>query len=433
MEPLTDREALEKRLKDKITVLDNGCHKWCNETIDPPLTNMKKHDGQRKSILTHKFLYEQYHSAIIVKDLILKRICDTKNCLNPVHFELTDRTKTETKEETWERMMRQTERVDDHIIWIPSNGGIGFRGKTQAAHRVSYIIHKNNMEPIPTHNANGKALVIRHICKVKGCINPHHLEIGTQSENLYDDKLRDGTLNRGEKSHTAKITEELASKIKLSRREKGEPGYKTVKERAEHFGVRYCVVYNIDSGHSWRYIPDKNGKASPDLRERDKQIKDKARIRVWTPEEYEAIIPMLKLQVVYTSENKKDPSVDGDCWEFTGSKDEKNYGRMSYLGVHSRTHILACESKNGRRRKPDEVTRHLCGNHPCCNPEHVKFGTHSENGLDNVKHNGRSILKKEDVLAIRASDEPNAVLGKRYNMGTSYIWQIKKRQKWKHI
>jgi hypothetical protein len=54
-------------------------------------------------------------------------------------------------------------------------GSASMNNKTILAHRKSYIINKGD---IP------KGLVIDHLCKVKSCINPEHLEAVTQKENV---------------------------------------------------------------------------------------------------------------------------------------------------------------------------------------------------------------------------------------------------------
>jgi HNH endonuclease len=44
-----------------------------------------------------------------------------------------------------------------------------------AAHRVSYLLHIGN---IP------EGLVIDHVCRVRNCVNPEHLEVVSQKENV---------------------------------------------------------------------------------------------------------------------------------------------------------------------------------------------------------------------------------------------------------
>ena len=46
-------------------------------------------------------------------------------------------------------------------------GGITFNGKTCRAHRVSYTIFKGEIPP---------GLELDHLCRVRCCVNPDHLE-----------------------------------------------------------------------------------------------------------------------------------------------------------------------------------------------------------------------------------------------------------------
>ena len=51
-------------------------------------------------------------------------------------------------------------------------------GQLMCAHRLAWEAH--NAEPIP------EGMVVMHTCDNGGCINPNHLTLGTQRDNLID-------------------------------------------------------------------------------------------------------------------------------------------------------------------------------------------------------------------------------------------------------
>lgn len=71
--------------------------------------------------------------------------------------------------------------IDNNGCWIWNGaihksgyGQIKWEGKSTVAHRVIYTIFKGE---IP------KGLVIDHLCNIKKCVNPEHLEAVTYAEN----------------------------------------------------------------------------------------------------------------------------------------------------------------------------------------------------------------------------------------------------------
>lgn len=79
-----------------------------------------------------------------------------------------------------ERIMQHSDRSSDCWLWTRSLDGKGYAsikvdGRMQLAHRLSYT---SLVGPIP------KGLVLDHLCRVRRCVNPAHLEPVTDRENI---------------------------------------------------------------------------------------------------------------------------------------------------------------------------------------------------------------------------------------------------------
>lgn len=93
-------------------------------------------------------------------------------------------------------------------ITTPSGyGSFALNGKTQYAHRLS--LSHSLQRPL------GNKLVVRHSCRNRHCLNPEHLQEGTQKDN-YDDSVIDGTNAKGERNGSSKLTEQQVREIRAS-------------------------------------------------------------------------------------------------------------------------------------------------------------------------------------------------------------------------
>lgn len=107
------------------------------------------------------------------------------------------------------------------------------------AHRISYEIH---LGPVP----NG--LQVLHRCDNPPCVNPRHLTVGTQKDNVQQMLARSRHVALlGERNGRAKLTAEQVLEI---RQHKG--GLKHFRTR---FGVSESIVTQIRSGKVWRHLP----------------------------------------------------------------------------------------------------------------------------------------------------------------------------------
>lgn len=101
------------------------------------------------------------------------------------------------------------------------------RSKARAAHRVAWELVNG---PIPS-GPGWHGTCVCHRCDNKRCVNPAHLFLGTQTENLKD---------RDQKRHgNVKLTDEdVALLLKMS-------ASKSYIELAEHFGVGRRYVHKL--------------------------------------------------------------------------------------------------------------------------------------------------------------------------------------------
>jgi hypothetical protein len=102
------------------------------------------------------------------------------------------------------------------------------------------------------------------------------------------------------------------------------------------------------------------------------------------------------------------------------------------------THVLAAEINTQKHAEKAEVARHLCGIHLCVNPDHIKFGTRSENALDSIKHGtGKSKLTEQQVREIRATYKTDktsrADRATKYNVTTEVMKCVETNRTWRHL
>lgn len=111
------------------------------------------------------------------------------------------------------------------------------------AHRASWLVHRG---PIP------KGMQVLHRCDVKTCVNPDHLWIGTQKDNIADmmakGRANNTNKSRGEQHHAAKLTWEQVRSIRADKR--------TQVVIAEQYGVGQGMISAIKLNKKWRTDPN---------------------------------------------------------------------------------------------------------------------------------------------------------------------------------
>lgn len=320
---------------------------------------------------------------------------------------------------------KHTELTERCRIWTGYQfGGYGrfkYCGKQTSCHRVSLLI-KMGLESLPKQNENGDILETRHLCHEKLCIEPTHLVLGTKIENG-EDQRKNGA-QRGENHHNATITEDIAVKIKLSKRIKGDPNYKTQSERAIEFGVLKNIVRNIDDGNAWTHLSSINNddKAKDNGQKRRKRKKELKEVP-WTNEQYEEARKKL-VDSNYVKECFTRLYNGITCKEWIKGN-IAGYGLLNIHGVSVRAHIIACAITNNNIIPDGFEAAHLCGFSLCVEPKHLKFKTPKDNAKDKIEHGTNATIPFDDVLEIRKlyakGDVTQTYLAKRFNICQSTV------------
>jgi hypothetical protein len=128
-------------------------------------------------------------------------------------------------------------------LWTGGYDGEGYGlfwviEKMIKAHRVSWRLHNGG---IPDD------LFVLHKCDVKCCVNPAHLFLGTQKDNI-EDSIRKGRFHYGERTGASKLTATQVSDIKLQLLF----GHKE-KDIAKKYNVAQQSINAIKNGKNWRY------------------------------------------------------------------------------------------------------------------------------------------------------------------------------------
>ena len=107
------------------------------------------------------------------------------------------------------------------------------------AHRVSYELKYGE---IP------QGMMALHHCDVRCCVNPDHIFVGTQQDNMTD-KVRKNRQAKGCRHGNAKLTEDQAREIKFSS--------EVSTKLAAKFGYSASMIREIKNGNLWKHLENK--------------------------------------------------------------------------------------------------------------------------------------------------------------------------------
>lgn len=132
-------------------------------------------------------------------------------------------------------------------LWIGSVTRLGYGmmhlgRKNRSAHRISYYFYKGPIE---------LGMQVQHTCDVRCCVNPDHLILGTQLENMHASSIRKRYPDRmGSKNARAKLTEQDATEIRHA------PLVKRGDQArlARKYGVDDSIIRRIKDFKVWKNV-----------------------------------------------------------------------------------------------------------------------------------------------------------------------------------
>ncbi len=131
-------------------------------------------------------------------------------------------------------------------LWMGRADKVGYGrfGRGLLAHRAAWQLL---VGPIPALTDSERTCVL-HRCDVPSCVNPSHLFLGTQRENIADrDAKGRQARNRGELCGKSKLTAANVAVIR-ERRANGA----TLKDLGAQFGVHLMTIHGVVSHRTWR-------------------------------------------------------------------------------------------------------------------------------------------------------------------------------------
>ena len=135
--------------------------------------------------------------------------------------------------------------------WTASTGSHGYGQMTvkrdgkktvETAHRLAWELFRG---PIPA------GLIVRHTCDNRRCVNPNHLLIGTQQDNVDDMYRRDrARSSRGEDRNDARLTD--AKVVEIRQRASGGESSRAL---GAVFKVSHTTILKIVRREKWSHVP----------------------------------------------------------------------------------------------------------------------------------------------------------------------------------
>lgn len=172
------------------------------------------------------------------------RLCNNSMCFNPEHFKSLGR-----EERFWEKVDRRSDKECWNWLGYKDNEGYGIFGvgnrNTMPAHRFSYELFFGKL---PEYTDRKSEICVLHKCDNPSCVNPGHLFLGTDADNVRDRDSKGrgsrGTIVKGHKL----VDEDIRKIIELH------GNGCSNKELSVTFNVAAPTISKIVNRKAWKWL-----------------------------------------------------------------------------------------------------------------------------------------------------------------------------------
>lgn len=176
--------------------------------------------------------------------LVLPLVCKNNLCVNPDHLVCGDEARF------WSHVYKFSEANGGCWVWTASLDRYRYGQFTTCKNGIR-TLHKAHVYSWELFSglSVSQCMVVCHKCDHPWCINPDHLFLGTQKDNMRD-KVEKGHQPKGETHPNAILTEEMVKSIRAD--------YATGEFTQDFLGKRYGVndntIWNIVNGKTWKHL-----------------------------------------------------------------------------------------------------------------------------------------------------------------------------------
>jgi hypothetical protein len=119
--------------------------------------------------------------------------------------------------------------------------------------------------------------------------------------------------------------------------------------------------------------------------------------------EIDSVLNMIDMYLAARFWSKVDVGHPKQCWFWRASVDHNGYGQFELGARKIGAHRVAYGLMTGEMLSPRQHVLHSCDHRRCCNPNHLRTGTHAENMADRKKRGGKAVtlvtLRRRKALA----------------------------------